>query len=64
MCERELGLVGTSRGDSEMDTARAGTHLGAEPEQLEANGLRRGVGELGVAQGDAAQGIDEHVGHR
>lgn len=48
--ERELGLVGTARGDGEVDAARAGAHLGAEPEQLEAYGLRRSIGELGVAQ--------------
>ena len=62
MGEGELGLVGTTRGDGKVDAARAGAYLGAEPEQLEANGLRRGIGELGVTQADAAQGIDEHVG--
>jgi hypothetical protein len=25
--------------------------------------LCRGIGELGVAQADAAQGIDKHIGH-
>ena len=37
--KRELRLVGTSRGDSEMNPAHAGAHLSAELEKLEANGL-------------------------
>src|SRR5712692_4489036 len=37
--ERELGLVGASRGNSEVNASHAGAHLSAELEQLEANGL-------------------------
>jgi hypothetical protein len=46
-----------------VDAAYAGAHLRAELEQLEANGRDGGIGELAVAQTDAAQGIDENIGH-
>src|SRR5439155_25433702 len=36
---------------------------GAELERLEAGGAGRGVGELGVAQADAARRVDQHIGH-
>ena len=37
--ERELGLVGASGGNGEMNATHAGAHLSAELEELEANGL-------------------------
>ena len=40
-----------------MDAAHAGAHLRPELEQLEANGRDGGIGELAMAQTDAAQGI-------
>ena len=46
-----------------MYAAHAGAHLCPELEQLEANGGDGGIGELAVAQADAAQGVDQHVGH-
>ena len=46
-----------------MNAAHAGAHLSAELEELEANGLHSGIGELGMAQADAAQGVDENIGH-
>ena len=46
-----------------MDAAHTVAHLGAELEELEADGCDGGVGELGVAQPDAAQGVDEDIGH-
>ena len=46
-----------------MDAAHAGSYLRAELQQLEANGRDGGIGELAVAQTDAAQGIDENIGH-
>ena len=46
-----------------MDAAHAGAHLGPELEQLEANGGDGGIGELAVAQTDAAQGVDKNIGH-
>ena len=46
--ECELGLVGTSRCDSEVNATYAGAHLRAKLEQFEANGLCRGIGELGM----------------
>ena len=61
--EFELILVRTSRGDGEVDAAHAGSYLRAELQQLEANGRNGGIGELAVAQTDAAQGIDENIGH-
>ena len=39
-------------------------HLSAKLQQPEANGLRRGIGELGKAQTDTAQRVDQHIGHR
>ena len=59
----ELVFVRTSRGDGEVDAAHAGAHLRAELQQLEPNGRDGGIGELTVAQTDAAQGIDENIGH-
>src|ERR1700722_19362194 len=61
--ELELVLVRTSRGDGEVDAADAGAHLRPELEQLEADGRDGGIGELAVAQTNAAQGIDENIGH-
>src|SRR4249919_4100 len=61
--EFELVLVWARRGDGEVDAAHAGAYLRPELEQLEANGLGRGVGELSEAQTNAAQGIDENIGH-
>src|ERR1700685_3483750 len=61
--EFELVLVRASRGDGEVDAAYAGAHQRPELEQLEANGRDGGIGELAVAQTDAAQGIDENIGH-
>jgi hypothetical protein len=46
-----------------VDAAHAGTHLRPELEQLEPNGRDGGIGELAMAQTDAAQGIDENIGH-
>ena len=63
MGEFELVFVRTSRGDGEVDAAHAGSHLRTELEQLEANGGDGGIGELAMAQTDAAQGIDENIGH-
>ena len=60
--ECELVLVRASRGDGEVDAAYAGAHLRPELQQLEANGRDGGIGELAVAQTDAAQGIDENIG--
>ena len=48
----ELDLVGASRGHGEVNTPHA--HLRPELQELETNGLGRGIGELGKAQTDAA----------
>ncbi len=63
MGEFELVRVRTSRGDGEVDAAHTGSLLRPELQQLEANGRDGGIGELAVAQTDAAQGIDENIGH-
>ena len=54
----EIVLVRTSRGNGEVDAAHAGAHLRPELEQPEPNGRDGGIGELAMAQTDAAQGID------
>jgi hypothetical protein len=41
----------------------AGSQGGAELQQLEANSRNGGIGKLAVAQTDAAQYIDENIGH-
>ena len=46
-----------------MDAAHTGPHLRPELQQLEANGRNGSIGELAVAQTDAAQGIDKALGH-
>jgi hypothetical protein len=46
-----------------VDAAHTVLHLRPELEQLEANGRDCGIGELAVAQTDAAQGIYEYIGH-
>ena len=46
-----------------MDAAHTGSHLRPELQQLEPNGRDGGIGELAVAQTDAAQGVDQHIGH-
>src|SRR5580658_631246 len=58
----ELDLVGRGRGDGEVDATGAGPYLRAELEELQPDGLHRGVGELGVLEPDAPQGFDERVG--
>ena len=58
----ELVFVRTSRGDGEVDAAHAGAHLRAELQQLEPNGRDGGIGELTVAQTDAALALGvEHL---
>ena len=54
MGEFEFVLVRASRGDGEVDAAYAGAHQRPELEQLEANGRDGGIGELAVAQTNAA----------
>ena len=46
-----------------MNAANAGAHQSTELQQLEPDGGGCGVGELGMAQADATQGLDENVGH-
>src|SRR5271168_4583631 len=61
--KRELGLVGASRGNSEVDASHAGADLCTKLEELETDGLGGGIGELAMAQTDATQSVDQHIGH-
>jgi len=49
---------------SRTDPADADANLGANFEQLQADGAACGVGEAGRDQGDAAQRADKDIGHR
>ena len=44
-----------------MNATHACAHLSAELEELETNGLDRSVGELGMAQADTTQSVDQHI---
>ena len=59
-----LALVGEGRGHGEFDAAHADAHKGADLQQLEADGTARGADELSVGEADAAQGTQQHIGHR
>src|SRR5258707_13255281 len=59
-----LGLVCESRGHGELDATHAGAHKRTDLEQLEADGAAGGAGELSMSQADAAQGAQQHIGHR
>ena len=59
-----FGLVCESRGHGELDATHAGAHKRADLEQLEADGAAGGAGELSMSQADAAQGAQQHIGHR
>ena len=45
------------------EAAHAGADLSAELEQLEPDGRNGGIGELSMAQADAAQAVDQNIGH-
>jgi hypothetical protein len=57
-----LGLVGAGGGHRDLDPAHAFADLGADLQQLEPDGAAGGAGELGVAQADAAQSIEQDIG--
>ena len=59
----DLGC-GTARRHRNFDAADAHAHESADLEQLETNGAAGGFGELRVMKSDAAQGAEQHVGHR
>ncbi len=62
--ERELVLPGKARGHGELDPPDATPDQGADLQQLQADGATGGIGELGVAQRDPAQLVEQHVSHR
>ena len=57
-----LGLVRAGRGHGDLDPAHALAHLGADLQELEPDRAAGGAGELGVAQTDAAQSFEQHIG--
>src|SRR6476659_7061018 len=57
-----LVAVGAGRGHGDLDAAHAGPDLGADLQELQADGAAGGGGELGVAQADAPQRFHQHVG--
>jgi hypothetical protein len=48
---------------SPFEAAHAAADLSAELEQLEADGRNGGIGELSMTQADAAQAVDQNIGH-
>ena len=58
--QRELGLIGASPGHAHQNAADADRNLSADLEELGADGARRGLGELGMAE--ATQRVDQHMG--
>ena len=57
-----LGLVRAGRRHGDLDAAHAFAHLGADLQELEPDGAAGGGRELGVAQTDAAQRREQHIG--
>src|SRR3954466_10028546 len=64
MRQGKLLLIGTRRGDSEMDPAHADLYQRADLEQFQPDAAATGPGELGEGQTDAAQRTEQHVGKR
>ena len=64
MGEGELVLLGAGRSHCDLDSAHADPHQRADLQQLEPDRAAGCLGELGVAQGDAAQGAEQYIGHR
>ena len=62
MDERELGAIRAGRGDCHLDPPHRDSDLCAELEQFQADRAAGGVLELSVAQADASQGLEQHVG--
>ena len=54
--------VGAGRGHGDFDPAHALAHLGADLEELEPDGAAGGGRELGVAQANAAQRLEQNIG--
>ena len=52
-CSKDIG-VGKGRGHRELDSADADTDLGADLEQLQADGAACGISEAGRGESDAA----------
>jgi hypothetical protein len=60
--EVELGLIRAGRRHGDLDPADAEADLGADLQKLEPDGAAGGGGELGVAEPDPAQRIEQHIG--
>src|SRR3954447_14987855 len=59
-----FGLIGEGGGHGEFDVAHADAHQGPDLQQLETDCAAGRTAELGVDEADAAQGADQHIGHR
>src|SRR3954453_4612476 len=64
MRQGKLMLIGTGRGDSDMDPAHADPDQRADLQQCPPDAAATGPGELGEGQTDAAQRAEQHVGKR
>ncbi len=64
----EVGLledrgVGRATGERHPNLADRDAHLGADLQELQADGVALGLGEGGAAQSKPAQGVQQDVGH-
>src|SRR3954463_3736953 len=64
MRQGKLMLIGTGRGDGDMDPAHADLDQRADLEQLQPDAAATGPGELGEGQANPTQCTEQHVGKR
>src|SRR3954468_16690122 len=64
MRQGKLMLIGTGRGDSDMDPAHADLYQRAELQQFQPDAAATGLGELGEGQANPTQRTEQHVGKR
>src|SRR3954452_1252777 len=64
MRQGKLMLIGTGRGDSDMEPAHADLYQRADLQQFQPDAAATGPGELAEGQADAAQRAQQHVGKR
>src|SRR4051812_46556557 len=62
MRQGKLMLIGTRRGDGDMDPAHADLYQRADLEQFQPDAAATGPGELGEGQANPAQRAEQHVG--
>src|SRR3954452_86108 len=64
MRQGKLMLIGTGRGDSDMDPAHADLYQRAELQQFQPDAAATGLGELVEGQANPTQRTEQHVGKR